>query len=101
MGLALCVILIGLQQPAPAPPTLEQLVERLAAERKAAAETEAEVRKRLKDLTEKLRELGIVPAPGPGPGPNPTPPDALAKKLRDAFERDNGKREDALSLAAL
>jgi hypothetical protein len=77
--------------------SIEDLAARLATERKAAAATEAELRARLAELNTLLRDLGINPDAPPGP----RPVDALAKKLRDAFAADKGKKDDALSLAAL
>lgn len=99
------------QPPAPDPkPTAEQLIAKLVETRKQLAElrkveaaTAAELLALLKDLTERLKELGIAPGPAPPAPPDPKPPpvDPLAKKLRDAFAADLGGRADARQLAAL
>jgi hypothetical protein len=92
-------------------PTIEQLVERYSVETKIAEDakrqaeaTREEIRRRYKELTDKLAPLGIFP-PGPGPvvppKPEPPTPDALAKRLKEAFDADNGKSADAKALAAL
>lgn len=98
------------QQPAPPtpqPPTVDQLIDRLVETRKqltALQKTEAaqvaELKARLKELQDKLAQLGVTPVP-PDPAPPPKPVDPLAQKVRDAYAADKGTRDDALQLAAL
>lgn len=112
MRLACLAVLLALpvgitaQAPKPEPTlTIDQLIAKLVEHRKAktdAAKAEqviaAELKSRLADLTATLKELGILDPIIP---PNPPPVDLLAQKLRDAFTADKGKKDDALSLAAL
>lgn len=93
----------------PAPLSIDELIAKLVEHRKAKTDASkaeaaiaAELKARLAEITDKLRELGILgPDVPPTPPPNPPQPDVLAKKLKDAIAADAGKREDVLSLAAL
>lgn len=102
-------------------PTIEQLIAKLTDLRKQRADVEkaeaavaADIRARVKELTDKLAKLGLVDVLPPGPGPNPpvpvppvppVPVDPLKQKLRVGFDLAAGtatqKREWAKELAAL
>jgi hypothetical protein len=99
-GLALLLACLSATPARPADPPIEELAAKLAEKRKEAAALEAELRERLKAFNALLVELGITPDVPPTP-PVPPKPDALARKLRDAFLADKGAKDDALSLAAL
>jgi hypothetical protein len=118
MRLAFCLLMMLVahvtpaqaQDPAPAQPTIEQLLTKLTELRKQRADIEkqeaavaAEIRARVKELTEKLAKLGLIdPLPNPVP---PAPTDPLKQKLKGAFDSAAGtgqqKGEWAKDLAAL
>ena len=96
----------------PAPPTLDQLIDRLAELQKrkddAAKEAEAvkdSIRTLWKGYGEKLQKLGVLdPLPPPAPPKPPEPVDPLKARLAAAFDADAdaaGKRGHAKDLAAL
>lgn len=108
------ILLLILLLPA-ADPTIDQLVERYAANRKeqaalkAAGETIlADLRAALEALNKRLAELGVGPVVPPGPAPKPPAPppdpaDPLAVSLRAAYAADTAptKADQAKVLAEL
>jgi hypothetical protein len=98
--------------PSPAAdPTIDQLVEKFAANRKAQEEARrageailAELRGAIDALNRKLADLGVNPVVPPGPGPKPPDPaDPLAAAVRAAYAADPAatKAEQSRTLAEL
>lgn len=110
--LALLALLALIAAPSPAAdPTIDQLVEKFAANRKAQEEARrageailAELRGAIDALNRKLADLGVSPVAPPGPGPKPPDPaDPLAAAIKAAYAADPGptKARDAAVLAEL
>lgn len=92
-------------------PTIDQLIERIVELRKQQAElakqeaqAQADLKRALKELQDKLDKLNLPPAPKP-PDPKPEPVDPLKAKLRAAFDADPAqldvRRNSAKDLAEL
>lgn len=97
----------------PATPSIDQLIAKIADLRKQQAELRkqeenaaADLKLRLKELQDRLDQLGLFgPAPKPPDPKPPEPVDRLRAKLKAAFDGDGAalesKREQAKDLAAL
>lgn len=88
-------------------PTVDQLVEQLAAARKATAAARAKedaaaeaVKAAVKALNVKLKDLGLDPV-APEPAPPPKPVDPLAQTLRAAYSADASPGDPAKKREAL
>lgn len=96
-------------QPSPGSLTFEQLIERYQAElkesddaKKRADATREEIRKRYRELAEKLKDILPAVPPGPGPGPVvPPKPDPLAEKIKEAAKADGSTKSELQALSAL
>jgi hypothetical protein len=113
--LALLLVALPGADPVPPSPSIDDVIARVVAIRlqqadlaKQEATALADLKRALAELQSKLDKLNV---PGPAPAPDPKPPvpvppkpvDALAAKLKAAFDADPAetKREQAKNLGAL